>query len=75
MRTRIVFSGSGGQGVVTAAILLGEPDAILALGAAVARELYGVGPPVIVLGAEAYEAIRDGQAVDLAAPEATISAD
>ena len=24
MRTRIVFSGSGGQGVVTAAILLGE---------------------------------------------------
>jgi uncharacterized protein len=34
-------------GVGPAAIVLTEPDAILALGAIVARELYGVGIPVV----------------------------
>ncbi|HMT21938.1 MAG TPA: DUF126 domain-containing protein [Promineifilum sp.] len=47
-------------GTAPAAILLAEPDAILALGAAVARELYGVGPPVVVLDGETYVRIRNG---------------
>jgi predicted aconitase with swiveling domain len=47
-------------GTAPAAILLAEPDAILALGAAVARELYGVAPPVIVLDAETYARIQNG---------------
>ncbi len=52
-------------GTVPAAILLAEPDAILALGAAVARELYGVAPPVIVLDGETYASIRDGDQLDV----------
>ncbi|MBP6017331.1 MAG: DUF521 domain-containing protein [Candidatus Promineofilum sp.] len=52
-------------GTAPAAILLAEPDAILALGAAVARELYGVGPPVVVLNRERYDQIRDGDPLDL----------
>jgi predicted aconitase with swiveling domain len=47
-------------GTAPAAILLAEPDAILALGAAVARELYGIAPPVIVLDAETYARIQNG---------------
>lgn len=46
-------------GTAPAAILLAEPDAILALGAAVARELYGVAPPVVVLGRESYTHIEN----------------
>ena len=38
---------------------------ILALGAAVAQELYGGGPPVMVLDEEAYAQIRDGEQLDL----------
>ena len=34
-----------------AAILLGEPDLILSIGAAVAEELYGVRVPVLTIGA------------------------
>jgi len=41
-------------GTAPAAIVLAEPDAILSLGAAVAQELYGVAPPVIV-GAGSHE--------------------
>lgn len=54
------------QGTAPAAILLAEPDAILALGAAVARELYGEAPPVIALNRDAYDAIRDGEQLELA---------
>ncbi len=52
-------------GTAPAAILLAEPDAILALGAAVARELYGVGPPVLVLSHDEYSRIRNGEHLDL----------
>ncbi len=45
-------------GTAPAAIVLAEPDAILALGAAVARELYGVAPPVVVVDGEGYERAR-----------------
>ena len=40
---------------------------ILALGAAVARELYGKGLPIVVLEPRGYKQIRDGREVDLAA--------
>ena len=52
-------------GTAPAAILLAEPDAILALGAAVARELYGVAPPVVVLDRETYNTIHDGDALSV----------
>ena len=43
-----------------AAILLGEPDLILSIGAAVAEELYGVVVPVVVLSADELSSIDDG---------------
>ena len=52
-------------GTAPAAILLREPDLILAIGAAVAEELYGVRVPVVVLATAEYDAIRDGQPIDL----------
>lgn len=52
-------------GTAPAAILLAEPDAILALGVAVARELYGLAPPVMVLEPRVYNQIRDGQQIAL----------
>ena len=48
-----------------AAILLGEPDLILSIGAAVAEELYGVVVPVVVLRADELAAIRDGDELDV----------
>ena len=48
-------------GTAPAAIVLAEPDGILALGAAVAREMYGVVLPVVVAGE--YGRIRDGDPV------------
>ena len=62
-------------GMAPAAIVLREPDGIVALGAIVARELYGSTIPVIVLSTEAYEAIADGVAVDVhaAGDEATVA--
>ncbi len=57
-------------GTAPAAILLGEPDLILSIGAAVAEELYGVRVPVLVLPTARLEAIRDGDPVDLDAAEA-----
>ncbi len=59
-------------GTAPAAILLAEPDAILALGAAVARELYGMAPPVMVLDGSIYGRIRAGQNVTIT-PDGTIS--
>ena len=49
-----------------AAILLGEPDLILAIGAVVAEELYGVVVPVVVLGALELKSIADGAALRIA---------
>jgi predicted aconitase with swiveling domain len=42
------------QGSAPAAIITSEVDGILALGAAVAREMYAQAPPVLVLPPEAY---------------------
>jgi uncharacterized protein len=52
-------------GTAPAAIVLGEPDLILAIGAAVAEELYGVRVPVIVLRPDELAAITDDEPFDL----------
>jgi uncharacterized protein len=52
-------------GFAPAAILLGEPDLILAVGAAVAEELYGIRVPVLQLAPVDLDAIRDGSAVSV----------
>lgn len=52
-------------GSAPAAILLGEVDLILAVGAAVAEELYGRSVPVVVLPTEALAAISDGALVQV----------
>jgi predicted aconitase with swiveling domain len=52
-------------GCAPAAILLGEPDLILAVGAAVAKELYGIRVPVLQLAPVDLDAIRDGSAVSV----------
>jgi predicted aconitase with swiveling domain len=46
-------------GTAPAAIVLGEPDSILTLGALVAVEMYGARLPVIVI-ADAVEELREG---------------
>lgn len=53
-------------GTAPAAILLGEPDLILSIGAAVAEELYGVVVPVVVLPPARLAAIVDGSPLDIA---------
>jgi predicted aconitase with swiveling domain len=61
-------------GRAPAAIVLREGDGIVALGAIVARELYGATIPVVALDTEAYGSISDGMAVDVHAnrDEATV---
>jgi predicted aconitase with swiveling domain len=46
-----VFAEAVRAGTAPAAVVLREPDPILALGAIVARELYGIVVPVVVTGA------------------------
>ncbi len=55
------------QGTAPTGILLREVDGILALGAAVARELYGRYPPVMVLDPETYDRLVDGEPVEITA--------
>jgi len=50
-------------GTAPAAIITAEPDGILALGAAVAREMYGQAPPILVLDPNDYAQIQNGQIV------------
>jgi predicted aconitase with swiveling domain len=47
-------------GTAPAAIVLGEPDLILAVGAAVAEELYGTVVPVAVVPPDELARIPDG---------------
>lgn len=49
-----------------AAIITAETDGILALGAVVARELYASAPPLLVVAADDYTRLRDGQFVTIA---------
>ncbi len=52
-------------GTAPAAVVLRELDGILALGAAVARELYEQSPPVVVLAPADWEALREGGEVSV----------
>lgn len=47
-------------GTAPAAVLLLEPDPIVALGSVVASELYGASCPVVVLEGADYERLRTG---------------
>jgi hypothetical protein len=60
-----VLAEAARAGVAPAAILLGEPDLILAIGSAVAAELYEVQIPVLVLPPNELAEIGDGQRVDI----------
>lgn len=53
------------QGSAPAAIITAETDGILALGAAVAQEIYDQSPPVLVLAPEAYAALHTGQQIQI----------
>jgi predicted aconitase with swiveling domain len=61
-------------GTAPAAFLLAEPDLILAVGAAVAEELYGRTVPVIVLPAAELDALSDGAEVRIG-PDGSIMQD
>jgi predicted aconitase with swiveling domain len=52
-------------GTAPAAILLGEPDLILAIGAEVAAELYGRRIPILALRPDELAAITDGAEVSV----------
>lgn len=67
-----VLAEAARVGVAPAAILLGEVDLILAVGAAVAEELYGARIPVVVLAQDDLAAIRDGALVRVAGAEVTV---
>lgn len=55
------------QGTAPAAIITSEADGILALGAAVAREMYNQAPPILVLAPHDYAQIQTGQQVEIQA--------
>ncbi len=52
-------------GTAPTAVVLRELDGILALGAAVARELYEQSPPVVLLEATDWEALGEGAEVSV----------
>ena len=61
-------------GHAPAGFVLGEPDLILAVGAAVAEELYGVQVPIVVVAAGDLAGIADGASVTIADGEVTTAA-
>ena len=60
-------------GVAPAAIVLGEVDGIVALGALVAFELYGLTCPVAVVNEDAYRACSTASAIEIKAGTVTAS--
>jgi hypothetical protein len=52
-------------GTAPAGIVLGEPDLILAIGAAVAEELYGIQVPIMVAPAAFHGSVTDGQVIEI----------
>ena len=52
-------------GTAPAGIILGEPDLILAIGAAVAEELYGVQVPIVVTPAAIDGSVTDGEMIEI----------
>lgn len=59
-------------GTAPAGIVLREPDGIVALGAIVARELYGAVVPVVALDARRYGTLRPGAAIRIDGQTLTI---
>jgi predicted aconitase with swiveling domain len=55
-----IRSGTGPAGIV-----LGEPDAIIAMGALAAAELYAIELPVIVVARDVLASLRDGDEISL----------
>jgi predicted aconitase with swiveling domain len=58
-----VLAEAARTGAAPAAILLASPDLILAVGAAVAEELYGVRLPIVVLDRVELDRLRTGDRV------------
>jgi uncharacterized protein len=52
-------------GTAPAGIVLGEPDEILAIGALVAQQLYGISTPIVVADLATFRAIRANDVVTL----------
>lgn len=69
-----VLAEAARAGVAPAALLLGEPDLILAVGAAVAEELYSVRIPVLALPPEELATIPDGASLTVG-EDGTVSGD
>lgn len=67
-----VLAEAARAGTAPAAVLLREPDLILAIGAEVAEELYDVRILILVVDEATYAAIEDGQPVDVAALGASV---
>ena len=67
-----VLAESIRAGTAPAAIILREPDGIIALGAIVARELYGAATPVVVLSVD-HDLIEDGRLTEIDAGPHTAS--
>jgi predicted aconitase with swiveling domain len=61
-------------GTAPAAIMLGEPDPILVIGALVAERLYGRACPIVVLGAEDHAILADVSRATIDRPPATVPA-
>jgi len=58
-------------GTGPAGIVLGEVDQIVAIGALIAAELYGIAVPVMVAGPDVLGSVADGMVVRLQADEQT----
>jgi len=67
-----VLAEAARAGCAPAAILIGEVDLILAVGAAVAQELYGVRIPVVQLAPRDLARISDGALLRVAGAEVTV---
>ncbi|HET9497643.1 MAG TPA: DUF126 domain-containing protein [Candidatus Limnocylindria bacterium] len=60
-----VLAEAARAGTAPAGIVLGEPDLILAIGAAVADELYGIQVPIAVVTPDVLAEVRTGEPVDI----------
>jgi len=60
-----VLAEAARAGTAPAAIVLREPDLILAIGAAVADELYGRHIPIATVDVATYDALEDGRPIGL----------
>ena len=60
-------------GTAPAGIVLAEPDGIVVLGAIVARELYGITHPVLVLAPDQYSRIKTEDVIAIEGAAVSIS--